>query len=108
MFTRNKNTWQMVLHVILRVWYTLDNYTTDLFNRPDCVLNLNYRYMKKSISSLRYIFAQSDLLCALLFVIMNIYSVYSIYFGVGYQDSLKTCARPYIINITSTNTLFHL
>ena len=34
MFTRTKNTWQMVLHVILRVLYTLDNYTTDLFDQP--------------------------------------------------------------------------
>ena len=33
---------------------------------------------------LRHIFAQSALLYALLFVIINIYSVYSIYFGVGY------------------------
>ena len=33
---------------------------------------------------LGYIFAQSALLYALLFVIINIYSVYSIYFGVGY------------------------
>ena len=33
---------------------------------------------------LGYIFAQSALLYALFFVIINIYSVYSIYFGVGY------------------------
>ena len=33
---------------------------------------------------LGYIFAQSALLYALLFVIINIYSVYSIYFGVGH------------------------
>ena len=33
---------------------------------------------------LRHIFAQAALLYALLFVIINIYSFYSIYFGVGY------------------------
>ena len=31
-----------------------------------------------------YVFAQSALLYALIFVIINIYSVYSIYFGVGH------------------------
>ena len=69
----------MALHLFLRVLYTLDEYITRLFNQRDCMLNLNY-ILKKSVLLLRYMFAQSALLCALLFVIMNIYSVYSIFF----------------------------
>ena len=38
---------------------------------------------------LRHIFAQSALLYALLFVIINIYSVYSIYFGVGHFNFIQ-------------------
>ena len=32
----------MALYLILRVLYSLDNYTTHLLNQPDYVLNLNY------------------------------------------------------------------
>ena len=42
------------------------------------------RQLKGGNNMLGYIFAQSALLYALLFVIINIYSVYSIYFGVGH------------------------
>ena len=42
-----------------------------------------------SYELLGYIFAQSASLYALLFVIINIYSVYSIYFGVGYFDFIQ-------------------
>ena len=42
------------------------------------------RHLKGGNNMLRHIFAQSALLYALLFVIINIYSVYSIYFGVGH------------------------
>ena len=38
---------------------------------------------------LGYIFAQSALLYALLFVIINIYSVYSIYFDVGHFNFIQ-------------------
>ena len=38
---------------------------------------------------LGYIFAQSASLFALLFVIINIYSVYSIYFGVGHFNFIQ-------------------
>ena len=38
---------------------------------------------------LGYVFAQSALLYALLFVIINIYSVYSIYFGVGHFNFIQ-------------------
>ena len=38
---------------------------------------------------LGYIFAQSASLYALLFVIINVYSVYSIYFGVGHFNFIE-------------------
>ena len=38
---------------------------------------------------LGYIFAQSASLYALLFVITNVYSVYSIYFGVGHFNFIE-------------------
>ena len=42
-----------------------------------------------SCELLGYIFAQSASLYALLFVIINIYSVYSIYFGVGHFNFIQ-------------------
>ena len=42
-----------------------------------------------SCELLGYIFAQSASLYALLFVIINIYSVYSSYFGVGYVNFIQ-------------------
>ena len=46
-------------------------------------LSVNARLM------LGHIFAQSALLYALLFVIINIYSVYSIYFGLGHINFIQ-------------------
>ena len=61
-----------------------------LKNYLQCIKRLQNRCKKKITALLlEYIFAQSALLYALLFVIINIYSVYSIYFGVGHFNFIQ-------------------
>ena len=60
------------------------------FKRIFCILCKHCRENSKSLRRMSgYIVAQSASLYALLFVIINIYSVYSIYFSVGHFNFIQ-------------------